>query len=156
MAVSPDNVMCRFINPMHWSAKRGGPREGAFKPEPPDERKLIVGLSVWDEGELHRRGTSRDDLLIDGLAGFGKVSFTVAEFGNFARQTSDPPAAPFGAQVERRTKDKYVDPPWRPWQYAHCQVEATEGPSLFTGRFRKLLVANAKCRASPPAKFAAM
>ena len=135
---------------MHWSKRENAVREGAFKPEQPDDPNLIVGLSVWDSTQLAAHNAGIQDLLIDALTGFGHVIFTVREIEQTGNTLSNPPPEPCEVKVEQRPADEYVDPPWRPWAYAHCQVEATRGPEKFNGRYRKLLTATAKGRATPP------
>ena len=150
MPIPPHDLICRFIAPIHWSKRENGPREGAFKPDLPEQPNVIVGLSVWHQNQLATRDVPIEELLIDTLAGFGRVDFRVQEYSDFARQASQAPSGPFAVRVVLRPWDIYVDPPWRPWNYAHCQVESIRGPCRFTGRFRKLLAANAKGRAIPP------
>ena len=135
MPVPPDDMVCRFISPMHWSRRENQPREGAFKQE---------GLSVWHQDKLHDHGVALEDLRIENLVGYGQAHRQAGDYTELARQVSENAGEPFQVQVEWRPEDEYVDPPWRQWRYAHVQVEAIAGPSQFLRRFRKLLTANSR------------
>lgn len=152
MPVPPDDVVCRFIDPLHWVKRDRCPAETAFKP--PKEKDL----SVWHEGLLEEHGASVDELKIKELSEHGHVCHSVREYQEVAREASQdkpkqPRAIKIQVEVEFRPEDEFVDPPWEEWNYAHCQVEATVGPRRLTGRFRKLMAARSK-HAIPPPKFA--
>lgn len=135
MPVPPDDMVCRFISPMHWSRRENQPREGVFKQE---------GLSVWHQGRLLERDVRLEDLLIENLVGFGQAHHRAGDYTDLAREVSEKSGEPFEVQVEWRPGDEYVEPPWRRWRYAHVQVEAIAGPTQFLRRFRKLLTVNSR------------
>ena len=139
MPVPLDDVVCRFISPMHWSARENGPREGAFKP--PSGQ---ADISVWHQGRLLERNARPEDLLIENLAGFGQALHRARDYTELAIEVSENSGEPFEVQVEWRPEDEYVELPWRRWRYAHVQVEAIAGPPQFLRRFRKLLTVNSR------------
>jgi hypothetical protein len=153
MPVPQDDMVCRFINPIHWSKREEGPREGAFRP-PEGEH-----LSVWHEGRLSATKVSIDDLKIEDLSGHGHVCHSTKTYLEVAENSSKPSKeapkpTPIEIQVEFRPEDADVDMPWREWNYAHCQVEATVGPMQLTRRFHRLMAAKSKKHATSPDKCA--
>lgn len=152
MPVPPNDVVCRFIDPIHWIKRDKCPNETAFKP--PKEKHL----SVWHEGLLQEHNVSVHDLKIEGLSEHGHVCHSVRTYLEVAQEASQdkpkqPRATRIQVEVEFRPEEEFVDLPWRKWDYAHCQVEATVGPQRLTGRFRKLMAARSK-HAIPPPVFA--
>lgn len=140
MPVPPNDIVCRFINPIHWSERENQPREGAFKQE---------GLSVWHQGRLLERHVRLEDLLIENLAGYGQVHHKASDYTELARSLAEKSGEPFDVRVEWRPEDEYVPTPWRRWNYAHAQVEATAGPAQFLRRYRKLLTVNSRVTIPP-------
>ncbi len=135
MPVPPDDMLCRFISPMHWSTRENQPREGAFKQE---------GLSVWHYGRLLENDVRLEDLLIENLAGFGQAHHLAGDYTDLAREVSEKSGEPFEVQVEWRPEYEHVGRPWHRWRYAHVQVEAIAGPAQFLRRYRKLLTVNSR------------
>ena len=152
MPVPQDDVVCRFIDPLHWSEREGGPKENAFKP-PLGER-----LSVWHEGRLSENESTIQDLKIKGLSKHGHVCHNAMAYHEVAKEAStvteeNPRPVEIKVELEFRPEDEFVDPPWRKWAQAHCQVEAVIGPQRLTGRFHRLMAARSK-HATPPPQFA--
>ena len=135
MPVPSGDIVCRFISPMHWSARENGPREGAFKQ---------ANLSVWHQDRLRRRNAALGDLLIENLAGYGQAHHQAGDYTELAREVSDKSGVPFQVRIEWRPNDECVEPPWRQWRYAHVQVETVVGPDQFLRRFRKLLTVSSR------------
>ena len=133
MAVPHDDLLCRFVRPEDWSTREARPRPGAFK-QP--------RLSVWHCNKLHRRGVQLDELRIEHLGGYGQAHHSAGDYVAYARQSS------LEVQVAWRPDDEYVAEPWRQWNYAHVQVEATSGPEQFSPLYRRLLATS--CRHSVP------
>ena len=140
MPVPLDDIVCRFISPMHWSKRENQPREGAFKQ---------ARLSVWHQNRLNERNIALEDLRVENLAGYGQAHHRARDYTELSRDVSEKTGEPFQVRVEWRPEDKHVDPPWRQWRYAHVQVEAITGPSQFLRRFRKLLTVNSRVVISP-------
>ena len=138
MPVPNDDVVCRFIKPSRntWSREENRPKQQAFKQK---------CLSVWHQGQLRARGISLEDLLIEDFTGYGQAHHKAGDYLKFARQVSRD--EPFEVLVEWRTNE--VTGPWRRWNYAHVQVEATKGPPTFPREFRRLLALNARSVVSP-------
>ena len=132
MPVPSDDLLCRFIRPRDWNSRNTRPKAAAFKQ--PD-------LSVWHIGRLLERDVSLEDLRIGHLAGYGQAHHTVGDYETLASEAAQRTGIPFQVAVEWRPEDQYVDEPWRPWAYAHVQVETVEGPANFLSEFRRLLAA---------------
>ena len=140
MPVPQDDVLCRFIRPRDWNKGTGRPSQRAF---------AQPGLSVWHIGSLLEKGVSLEDLCIEHLAGYGQAHHTAGDYLRFAAEASESEETPFQVEVEWRPEDQYVAEPWRPWAYAHVQVEAVEGPPNFLLEFRRLLALNARYLVPP-------
>ena len=140
MPVPQDDLVCRFIRPRDWNGRNNRPKASAFKQ--PD-------LSVWHIGRLLERGASIDDLRIEHLAGYGQAHHAVSDYETLAEEATQRTGIAFRVRAEWRSADQYVDEPWRPWAYAHVQVEALEGPANFLAEFRRLLAAHARYVVSP-------
>ena len=140
MAVSDGDMLCRFIRKKDWSKRDQRPKPGAFKQ---------ALLSVWHEGELMARQVPIEDLQIEHLAGTGQAYHTADDYKAFAEKASDLEGVQFAVQVEWRPGDEYVEEPWRPWSYAHVQVEAVEGPQAFLVEFRRMLAQNVRRQVNP-------
>ena len=134
MFVPSDDNLCRFVRPADWSVRDSRPRPGAFK-QP--------ALSVWDCTSLSQHGVSIDELKIEHLRGNGQAHHTAGGYMTFARQLG------LGVQVVWRADGEYVAEPWRQWNYAHVQVEATSGPAQFTSEYRGLLATNCRYSFAP-------
>ena len=135
MPVPQDDIICRFIRPSDWDKRDNKPSQRAFR-QP--------GLSVWHIGRLLERDMSVEDLQIEHLVGYGQAHHTDGDYLRFAADAAEAEGTPFRVQVEWRPEDHYVAEPWRPWAYAHVQVEAIEGPPNFLLEFRRLLAVNAR------------
>ena len=126
-------MLCRFVRPADWSTRDSRPKPGAFK-QP--------ALSVWHCDRLRERGVQLDELRIEHLGGNGQAHHTAGDYDAYARESS------LAVHVMWRPDDQYVGEPWRRWNYAHVQVEATSGPAQFTPLYRGLLATN--CRHAVP------
>lgn len=135
MPVPQEDTLCRFIRPRDWNKGTGRPSQRAF---------AQPGLSVWDLERLTEHEVSIDDLRIEHLAGCGQSQHTAEDYARFAVEAAESEKTPFRVSVEWRPEDEYVAEPWRPWAYAHVQVEAVEGPPNFLLEFRRLLALNAR------------
>lgn len=133
MSVPSEDMLCRFVRPADWSPRDSRPRPGAFK-QP--------ALSVWNVDILDQHGEAINELRIEHLSAHGQAHHTAGDYVTFARRTG------LNVQVVWRSDDDYVAEPWRRWNYAHVQVEATSGPAQFTPEYRALLATN--CRHSVP------
>ena len=139
MPVPDDDGLCRFIRERDWSYAENRPRPGAFK-QP--------NLLVWHLNRLYEQGAALADLQIEHLSGSGQAHHTAGDYRRLARQVSQFQGLPFQVEVEWRPEDANVAQPWRPWNYAHAQVESTQGPPDFLRDFRNELALN--CRALTP------
>ena len=140
MPVPEDDILCRFIRPRDWSRILNRPKPAAFKQ---------AALSVWHEARLRERNVLLTDLLIEHLAGFGQAHHTAGDYHDCAREAARRDGEPFQVQVEWRPEDQYVAEPWREWNYAHVQVEATEGPQQFLPEFRRILAERSRHSYTP-------
>lgn len=142
MPVPNSDIVCRFIKPDRntWNSNLNQPKQRAFKQ---------AGLSVWHQERLGANGVNLQDLLIENLAGYGQAHHTAGDYLKFALQAAKSENVCFQVQVEWRRGDRYVNPAWRQWSYAHVQVEATKGPPDFPLEFRRLLAANARSVVPP-------
>ena len=142
MPVPNSDIVCRFIKPDRntWNSNLNQPKQRAFKK---------AGLSVWHQERLRANGVNLQDLLIEGLVGYGQAHHTAGDYLKFALQAAQSENVCFQVQVEWRADDQYVNPAWRQWSYAHVQVEATKGPPDFPLEFRRLLAANARSVVPP-------
>lgn len=138
MPVPNDDVVCRFIKPSNktWSREESRPKQQAFRQE---------RLSVWHQRRLCERGISLKDLLIENLAGYGQAHHKAGDYLEFARQVAE--KEPCEVRVEWRPEE--VPDFWSRWDYAHVQVEATEGPSDFPREFRRMLALYTRSVVSP-------
>ena len=138
MPVPNDDVVCRFIKPgsKTWNREERRPKQQAFKQ---------AELSVWHQRRLCERGISLKDLLIENLAGYGQAHHKAGDYLKFARQVAE--QKPCEVRVEWRPEE--VPDFWRRWNYAHVQVEATEGPSNFPIEFRRMLALRTRSVVSP-------
>ena len=130
MPVPEGDILCRFIRPRDWSRILNRPKPAAFKQ---------AALSVWHQAELHQRGVRLEDLRTGHLAGYGQAHHTAGDYIGCAREAAQRDGKPFQVRVEWRPEDQYVAEPWRKWNYAHVQVEATEGPPQFLPEYRRVL-----------------
>ena len=143
MPVPEDDIVCRFVREQDWNTRDNKPKSGAFK-QP--------CLSVWHVGRLQARNVQVEDLRLKHLEGVGQAHHTAGDYLRLAIEVAECEGTEFQVRVEWRTEDKYVEETWRPWRYAHVQVEALEGPGNFPLEFRRRLAINAR-KLVPPDKF---
>lgn len=129
MTVANHETVSCFIQEDKWSTTLNRPMATAFK---------RVDLSVWREEKLKANGASMDDLRIESFVGCRYVSYVVEHITQMANE------AGLSVQVLRRTEDEYVKEPWRPWRYAHAQIESTQQLASFPSKFRLLLANHAR------------
>ena len=106
MSVPVDDSVCRFIRKTGSSTELDKPKARAFKQN---------SMSVWHEDRLKAQGATLDDLRIGELAGTGRLSLTVGDYLDIARNVSIRTKETFQIQVEWRPEDQYVKGPWRQW-----------------------------------------
>ena len=138
MPVPPQDVICRLIRKQDWNKRDSRPKTSAFKDH---------NFSVWHLERLNASGANPQLLCIDALAGAGEAHHEVRDYLTYAQQTAFNQNIDFAVQVEWRSEDQDVDPPWRQWRNAHAQVEDSAGRAKLPLKFRELLALNARsCR----------
>jgi len=138
--VLEEDIVCRFVRSQDWSSRESRPRPGAFKQ---------ADLSVWHLEILQTQGVRVEDLRVEQLVGAGQAHHLVSDYLDLARSASEKAETPFAVRVEWRPEDEFVAEPWRPWRFAHVQVEATEGPAQFLPEYRWLLAVNSRYLVPP-------
>ena len=140
MPVPEEDIVCRFVRSQDWSSRDNRPRPGAFKQ---------AALSVWHLESLQSQGVRVEDLRVEHLARAGQAHHLVEDYLALAHFASEEVGTPFAVRVEWRPEDEYVSEPWRPWRYAHVQVEAIEGPAQFLQEYRWLLAVKSRYLVPP-------
>ena len=134
MPVPPEDVVCRFIRQREWSESENRIKHSVFKQS---------GFSVWHKKRLNDNDVQLEDLRIDSLCGAGQIHFRVSDFTEIAIRISQRQESPsFEVRVEWRPE--CVPENFRKWNYAHVQVELSDGSKNFPIDFRKQLAE--KCR----------
>ena len=138
MPVPSADLVCRFVRHRDWSNHENRPRASAFK----DNR----GLTVWHKERVRQHGDELNDLLIDHLAGAGKVLHCAGDYESAAR------AADLVAVVEWRPEDEHVGAPWRKWSnaHAHVEIEPALDQRALLQRFRERLAQQTARDQTPP------
>lgn len=138
MSVPPEDILCRFIRPKLWSEKEQRPKFAAFKQE---------NMSVWNKNKLLENDVQLEELKIGSLAKAGQAHFTAQDFIDLSVRVSQQKKYPFEVRVKWRpecTVDIFKE-----WDYAHVQVEAIKGSSMFPSEFREELSKNCRHKIPP-------
>ena len=109
------------------------PKAGAFK------EIGKSGFSLWHEGRLYAHSACIDDLRFGTFDGWGKLFNAVEDYLHLAKEAEKEEDQRLPVELLWRSEDKYVEPPWRPWRYAHVQLELPETPREVLKEFRRLL-----------------
>ena len=136
MQVPLDDSVCRFIRRRDWSTTHDKPKARSLK---------YKQLSVWHEARLKSQGATLNDLQFGSLEGSGQINLSVRDYFDVAKKVSSRLIDPVRVQVKWRPDDQFVTADWRPWRYAHAQVELVGTIwEHFPPAFRDLLIIVAK------------
>lgn len=144
MTIRPEDTVCRFVRTRDWSTELEKPKSRCFKGPK---------MSVWHEGRLIQKGHTLDVLRFGELGGSGQLTLTVEDYYEIAAEVAAILGCDFQVQVILRTEDQFVGELWRPWCYAHAQVESVTHPTEnLPKKFRDLVILKAQLKGAiiPP------
>ena len=142
MLVPPGDILCRFIDPKHWSDDDKRPAASAFRPSK-ERGSHTWKLSMWHQDRIVKSGIQLGDLCIDSLTGFGEALITTREILDAAEESFSPVFRP---QAVWRPGEAM--PPLDAWANAHINIESKRPSSGFPDDFRLLLAS--RCYVSRP------
>ena len=148
MSVPSRDVLCRFIKGQNdnWNVLTGRPRPGAFK----DRRE--PNFSTWNVVLLTLRKVQIEELMTGTFTGHGQAYLTVQDCLDAAKEAGEKKGTQFDVVVEWRPDE--VSPEFKPWSFAHVQVEYPPDQDLHSTvvEFRQLLATKSK-DVVPPEKY---
>ena len=141
MLVPDTDTVCRFIPsaPDKWIVRDNRPHQRAFRQ---------IGLSVWNQDELIKQGSTLGHLRAAHFNTHGQAHHKVEDYYRLAEQVEQEEKVECKIKVVFRPKEAPTK--LAQWRDAHVQVEVTSGQSDLPLEYRRRLAANAQSVVPPP------
>ena len=137
MRVPNEDTVCRFVPTDKWVERDKRPHQKAFRQK---------GLSVWDEDELSKQGSTLGHLQAVHFNTHGQAHHKVEDYYNLASKVEQEENVDCEVEVVFRPDECL--PSLVQWDDAHAQVEVIKGKEDLPLEYRRRLAASAQ--AIPP------